>query len=83
MPCINPIVLLSGGEPPQADYSAKKAILQYCPVTSQIIMGRASHAPTICQPVVATKTARRLAAVRYYLTRLLLIISKTGLSGTI
>ena len=39
------IVLLSGGEPPQADYSAKKAILQYCSVTSQIIMGGASHAP--------------------------------------
>ena len=33
------------GEPPQADYSAKKAILQYCPVTSQIIMGGAPRAP--------------------------------------
>ena len=39
------IVLLPGGEPPQADNSTKKAIRHYCLVTSQIIMGGASHAP--------------------------------------
>ncbi len=39
------LLQLRGGEPPQADYSAKKAILQYCPVTSQIIMGGAPRAP--------------------------------------
>ena len=35
------IVLLPGGGPPQADYSAEKAIRHYCPITSQIIMGGA------------------------------------------
>ena len=39
------IVLLPSGEPPQADYSAKKAIRHYYPVTSQIIMGGAPRAP--------------------------------------
>ena len=46
------IVLLSSGEPPQADNSAKKAIRHYFPVTSQIIMGGTSHAPAICRLVV-------------------------------
>ena len=39
------LLQLRGGEPPQADYSAKKAIRHYRSVTSQIIMGGAPRAP--------------------------------------
>ena len=59
------IVLLSGGEPPQADCSAKKAIWHYSSVTSQIIMGGAPRARAICRLVVvyyncAAASRRRL-----------------------
>ncbi len=46
------LLQLRGGEPPQADYSAKKAIRHYRSVTSQIIMGGAPRAPAICRLVV-------------------------------
>ena len=39
------LLQLRGGEPPQADYSAKKAIWHYSLVASQIIMGGAPRAP--------------------------------------
>ena len=63
------LLQLRGGEPPQADYSAKKAIRHYRSVTSQIIMGGAPRAPAICRLVViyyncATASRRRLITLR-------------------
>ena len=57
------LLQLRGGEPPQADYSTKKAIRHYCLVASQIIVGGAPRAP-----------AESKAVCRYNLIKLIRLI---------